>query len=585
MYKKKKTYIKELVDNIVSVEFPDWELCSPLIRKTGNKNKHKILLARLLEDIMLENKYLHKSGLPFHYSFSKKELLDKIFRDRKNEVDKNDPLKRSYGETDPRNEEGIKRLFDIVYTQSRTKKITNTYILKPWYRPSFMIGKSINSITYYSDSGLPQDIPKYTLPKNVRDYVGSDISNKIYVNIEAIGIANREINKIIEITESLSYKKRKLTLKLLNDFLIKDLRDSKEIKNYDLAIKRLEEHSNSLKAISIYSSSNDYINPCIYHQYKEETSNSSGNGRLWNSIDVSNIFNIQTMSKVVRNIILTDIGYVEYDINNCHINILSQYYKMVFGKNNDSIEYFCNNYKKVRYDIVNESNVSYKLVKEAMLSITYGGTYLTPNQIKNLDVRTLDKIDIWNKFKEYYTTEDKSRIKIYNLYNSPSFIKFSETIKEITKELDEQSKKGIGVYGDYINGYINPCGKVLDDRNSSKSNYKLSHLFQGIEAAALKTIIKDDPESIVSLHHDGWIGRTKRYRGSNDEITIYLQHLKERVYRETKRIMIAWNNKIGKPLIHPDGFNFDFSYQRLEGMDNINCKANTHTVNTLISGK
>jgi hypothetical protein len=579
MYKRKKSYIKEIVDAIVSIEFPDWEECSPLIRKTGDKTKHKVLLAQLLEAIMLENKYLHNSGIPFHYSFDKQDVLDVIFRDRKNEIDPNDPLKRKYRETDPRNEEGTERLFDIIYTANKKKKITNTYILKHQYRPYFVIGKSINSITYYNDNGTRQEVPKYALPEKIRKEIGSDISTKIYVNLGAIAVAKIEIDKIIEASNTYTYLNKDKILGVIKSFLREELKDSKEIKTYDLCIKRLEEHSISLKGISMYATANDNDSPFIYHQYKEETSKNDGNGRLWNSIEASNTFNIQNISKVIRNIILTDMGYVEYDINNCHINILSQYYKMVFGQTKKELEYFCNNYKIIRNTIVSESGVSYKLVKEAMIGLAYGGSILSEKQIMNLKKETLEKFKIWNKFKEYYTTDGVAKNKIYNLYSSKTFIKFIETIKETTKELEVKSKKGIPIYGEYIDGYINPCWMLLKETDKEKESNRLSHLFQGIEALSLRVIIRDDPDSIVSLHHDGWIGRTKKYRETNDDINTYLKQLKERVYRETKKKMIEWNNRIGKPLPHPDGFNFDFSYQRLEGMENIKCKANIQKQN------
>jgi hypothetical protein len=585
MHKNKTTYIKEIVDNIIDLEFPEWEIGSPLYTKNKNKESKKILLAQLLEDIILKNKYLHKNGLPFHYSFSRKEILNKIFRDRtktdklgRREIDLNDPDGRTYKETDPRNEEGVKRLFYILYTQSRRLKLTNTYILKPWYRDNFIIGRAIQSITYLDSNGQPQDKPDYALPKNVRDYVGSDISTKIYINIEALGIALREIGKLLEITEDVLFEKREEALGLIRNFLSDELKDGTEINRYEYAIDRLKKHQNLLRAISMYSTSNDYINPFIYQQYTEETSKTGGNGRLWNRYNESGLFDIQTINRVATKIILTDMEYVEYDINNCHINILSQYYKMVFGTNSKELDYFCNNYQKVRHDIVAESGVSYNLVKGAMIGITYGGGDLTLNMIEELYTDTLEEFKIWNKFKAFYITNERAREKLHKLYSSDSFIRFDKAITETTKMLGGQSKKGVSVFGEYYPGYINPALMELENKPKLKDNKKLSHLNQGIEAIALRAIIKDDPDSIVSLHHDGWIGRTKRHRQSNEEITIYLKNLTEKVYRETKKAMIEWNTKIGKPLKEPDGFNFNFSYQRLEGMGNINCKANYQSI-------
>ena len=118
----RENYIKELLIYLVDGLFPENEgNRSPLIRKTGDKWKHKIGLAQLLEDVILNDKYKHKlSGdTPFIYSFSKKSKIRSIFRDRRNETDPNGKIDPTTGKretfriTDPQNEEGIKRLFII----------------------------------------------------------------------------------------------------------------------------------------------------------------------------------------------------------------------------------------------------------------------------------------------------------------------------------------------------------------------------------------------------------------------------------------------------------------------------------------
>jgi hypothetical protein len=558
VHKKNRAYIKQIYDSIVSLEFPDWEVDSPLIRKTGDKSKHKIMLAHLLEDIIIHNKYAHKDGIEYHYTFSKKKLLDKIFRDRK------DPK-------DPRNEEGIKRLFYILYTASKRYGTTYTYILKHSYRANYLLTKELYNITYLSYNGTQLHKPSNALPKKIVDYVGSDIDTKIYINTDATGLAIREIEKLIETTER-GYIVDK-EIEIIKSFIKKELNDGIRINNFTEAIKRINTHKNSLIVIQNYAKSNDYINPFIYQQYVEETNNTDGNGRLWCKIGEASLFNIQTMSKVIRNIIITDCEYVEYDINNCHINILSQYYKMIFGSYDDDLEDYCKNYQNIRDSIVYESGVPYKLVKDAILAITYGGQFLTDNQINKLDIVKLSRFEIWNKFFDWYKDHEKARQHLYKLHHSKKFIEVYNTITNVNDCIKNAAKAGLGVYGEYNNNttYLNPAYKEYNKNNTHHSI--LSHLFQGIEAMTIRAIIKDDPDSIVSIHHDGWIGKKKTYRNTAAGVGVYIAHLKERVYTETKKVMVEWNNRLGKPLSHPDGFHFEFSHKEIKGKGNINSKA------------
>jgi hypothetical protein len=557
VYKKRRTHIQQILDGIVSLEFPDWEVDSPIIRKTGDKNHHKILLAQLLEDIVLHNKYAHKDGIKYHYSFSKKGLLDKIFRDRKNP-------------NDPRNEEGIKRLFDILYTSSKKRATTNTYILKPHYRPYYLLAGALSDITYAGPNNTIANKPSNALPKNVMDYLGSDIETKIYINTDAIGIAIREIEKLVE-----TVKKTDINEKVIDKikiFINKELEDGIRINTYTEAKDRLENHINSLTVIQNYAKTNDIADPFIYQQYAEETDNTEGNGRLWCRLDASSLFNIQTMSRVYRNIIMTDLDYIEYDINNCHINILSQYYRMIFGNYHKDLEEYCKNYQMIRDDIVNDSGVPYKLVKDAILAITYGGTFLTDNQINKLGIDNLNRFQIWNNFLSWYKDERVARQYLYKLHQSKTFIEVYKTMSNVNDAISIEARKEGGIYGEYIDNKtcLNPAYKKFNKNNTHHSI--LSHLFQGIEAISIRAIIKDDPESIVSIHHDGWIGRKKKYRETPDEIEVYKSHLEERVYTETKRVMVEWNNKLGKPLPHPDGLQYQFSHREIKGKGNIKSK-------------
>ncbi len=583
----RETYIKELLIHLVDGLFPDDEVGNPLVRKTGDGRKHKIRLAQLLEDVILNDKYKHKlSGdAPFIYSFSKKDKIRSIFRDRTKdpEIDLNDPQGRTYKETDPYNEEGIKRLFKIDKSLIRNNQpnksdnSTQGYILKEDFHPYAVLTK-LNSITYARGNGEDNPPPKNALPKTVIEYTGADITTKVEINREAISIAIRQIEFARTISKDLLDIKDYKINNELEKFIRNDLKDGSKIYTYKDIDNRLYKLWRSLYVLDLYASTNSLNTPYIYQEYREETNKNSGNGRLWGKIE-NNILNIQELYKPIRNIALTDMSYIDYDINNCHIAILNQFYEMATGKKDNELNEYCKNYDQNRHNISKESDVDYGLVKEFILSITYGGTYLTFNQINTLNFNTLqERFDIVNTFYSYYPREKMVREKLNAITNSPTMINFYATIKRVNEEIDNISKKK-NVYGKYGAQYINPCLKELPIEN--KQNKKLAHILQGIEAITLRSIIKDDPSSILSLHHDGWIGKEKELRTTNKQIDGYKSHLTEVIYEETKKKMIEWNKKIGTPLPNPGGFVFNISHSKIVGFDNIKCSINPNYSNSL----
>ena len=83
--------------------------------------------------------------------------------------------------------------------------------------------------------------------------------------------------------------------------------------------------------------------------------------------------NIQNKQKELRTMLLSGMGYYDYDMENAHYNILEQYYRMLSNKKLKRIRQYVNNTKGIRYRLVKETGNNYRTIKQCLISLIYGG--------------------------------------------------------------------------------------------------------------------------------------------------------------------------------------------------------------------
>jgi hypothetical protein len=251
---------------------------------------------------------------------------------------------------------------------------------------------------------------------------------------------------------------------------------------------------------------------------------------------------------------------------------------MVVGKKDDGLDDYCKNYKFKRIQIEKESEISPILVKKFIISLIYGGTFPTEKMIDGNSAKWIvDKVDVADEFIMHHGNERDGIESLKKLIQSKTLVEFKNTIDHVLKEIKLVSKTK-NIYGGYgkDNVYINPRYRIATIEN--KQNKILTHLFQGIESLALKTIIQNEPNNIVALFHDGWIEKERGSISTEEYIKVY----KDKIYKETKERMEEWNRKVGNPLVKPDGFWFNFSHRKIEGKENIRCEINSGYEKVLI---
>ena len=501
----RKRYINAILEVVVDEYFPDDEVNSPIVYKRKKRGDpdgkyHKRLLAELLERMVFEDKYIHRFSSavnePYLYSIPKKRTekvvkegvykptitLEDIFRNRKNEVDINDPKCRKYRETDPNNEEGIKRLFYIEHKFRQNTKnrdgegSTIGYILKNEIREAIL---TLQSIFYKDYAGESIPTPTYTLPDHYRKEIGDkDIPTTIAINEDAIGGATEEIDFAIEITKKILDKNITIPYKVNNDiekFYREEIGSPKSINSYHGLYKELDYIKSNLKALYTIGFTNSKIgnklNPFLYQQYSEETKSGKISGRLYNTYARDGVADIQNMFKPIRNIVLSGMGYVDIDINNCHIEILNQFYKMVVGIKDDGLDYYCKNYKFKRIQIEKESEISPILVKKFIISLIYGGTFPTEKMLDGNSAKWIvDKVEVADEFIMHHGNERDGIESLKKLIQSKTLIECKNIIQHALKEIKLVSKTK-NIYGGYgkDNVYINPRYRIATIENKQNS--------------------------------------------------------------------------------------------------------------------
>lgn len=219
--------------------------------------------------------------------------------------------------------------------------------------------------------------------------------------------------------------------------------------------------------------------------------------------------NIQNTQKELRTMLLSGLGYYDYDMENAHFTLLGQYYNFISNNKLTAVNRYIKNTKATRLRISTHTGIRLDLVKKCLLGIVYGAKIDDKKKVINGKHTTTDIYDTI-----YRQTNDKQTA-------DEMFYRFSNDaeIKEIWKDVDVayryiKSNWKISSYrGGNKERMVNMNGNTTYTKElkaNGKYEYKskgrlLSHFLQGIEARILKDIILEEGNSFRLALHDGWV--------------------------------------------------------------------------------
>jgi hypothetical protein len=188
--------------------------------------------------------------------------------------------------------------------------------------------------------------------------------------------------------------------------------------------------------------------------------------------------NLQNIVTEVRKIALSGLPYVEYDLSNCHFNILCQVNRSN-TRSIPAIKLYLKDKKRIRNELAKRIGVKLPDIKQCLLAVIYGARSILR--------------------KENAIPKLIGLHKATKLFNDSFFQQLQEDIKNAKAKLLDQARRK----GDTI---INQMGKSI--KSSRRKSEIISHLLQGYEAKMLNIALSLYEEQIIILQHDGWISKT-----------------------------------------------------------------------------
>lgn len=576
MNKNRTLHFNEVFVNIVKQRFGGEDSILRPMRAPGSKrpdlehlypeeqidhvfNEKLAYVSEVLQQILIYNRREHIQEEEWTYSIPTEELRNRlgrrveVIKGKKEQIDIYPYI--------------LKEFFEITHSGNNLTGKTDKLKLKPEYR-EFV--STLKELTIYNQD----DIPKKGLDKETAIKI-SQYGEKKELNHYLI------INKssLIGAIQAISLHKERKRNKLITVSDIWLLREIIGDTKFDIEPeKRIDEIHRELNLIDKFIEGNrkkttkiDTL-PSHYTHNTQNEEEGGKSGRLYNKTGLSGSLNIQQAKRPIRDILLSGIGLYDVDINNCHISLLNQYYKMIFGKEHKELDTFCFSYGDTRRQISNESDVRYDLVKQAILSLVYGGTYPTNAQIQSLR----KELTIVREFEKIYGEgTERTKKELTNLFNSPTMRKIGDTIKEVIEKIYTENKEQGGrifgrIYdkkGVATNQYENPAGYISKKDDNA---HLLSHTLFGMEVLCLHHIIRTEhKDDLISLHHDGWVVRlgNRTPDGYKETTTHQLktktdEMMKEWVERRGIKLKLSGENKGW-------GFDLGLKVERLDTKDKI----------------
>lgn len=229
-------------------------------------------------------------------------------------------------------------------------------------------------------------------------------------------------------------------------------------------ISHLDDHQlYTVQNIMKYCDTNGYVT--IPYQLEK-----AGGGRLY-SYGLTNF----QVKKELRNVLLY--GMYDYDIDNCAIVLLYQYYLMNGGERLVNIEYYIENKSYVRESLTFLEDPECKIIKSAFLSLFFGSNLKSH---ENGLMKTL-KVYYGHEPKEYLLDDDFAGIRFIKnqIINQSLFVDIADDFekvkdmfrdekgvfkrKEMAKKFRQLESMIMGHIIDYCDSNDNPVNLIIHD--------------------------------------------------------------------------------------------------------------------------
>ena len=250
------------------------------------------------------------------------------------------------------------------------------------------------------------------------------------------------------------------------------------------------------------------------------------------------LFSIQSTEREVLSAALD--GFWDYDLLNAHFSIFSQWAKRL-GLDTPVVDEYQRDKRRIRKDLATLCSVEVDAVKETLIALLYGAPLNSNPKYASIP-RALGK-------------EGAA------LFIAHPFVKnLKAEIGKVGKVIVESTKLSNGAY-------VNALG-IRASKSAQRTSFTLlCHALQGVEAQALRAVVKRYSEKIVLCMHDGWVARERldsaELEALIEKTTGFRLGVEEQLLPKYTPIMGQKNpwSFGGSPITEPDGLVVSLSPQ------------------------
>jgi len=322
------------------------------------------------------------------------------------------------------------------------------------------------------------------------------IPNEIKINVNRLADAWKMYG---ELRSSLDGK-RKLNVK--TERVLK----SAGVNFNGLTAYKIEKWTKTINELMVRSNTAPFKYGHVFQLYNER----ERGGRLYSE----GAYGLQNLPKHIRHIIFSNLDYYDYDIVNCHYNILEQLNNMYGGVVLMNINKYNNSVAQTRRELSKDTDIDLPIIKTLMIGLVYGMSLDYNYRPYSIKLKKKRNGDLLETLIRYCGDESSAKILAERLTTHPTIKGLWQDVRIAKKLILSKCKITKASGNEYLENHYGKKIKLMVMGEGNKliplaGGKRLSHILQGLEAYMMSEIIsesnKDADTEFLVPYHDGWV--------------------------------------------------------------------------------
>ena len=400
---------------------------------------------------------------------------------------------------------------DYVYKKSTKKYVLKKKVIKIFEKAYLGTirhhlldgyGKKVNDTILQGNAVnktiIRQDGLRSKTKKSVIVMKNLYIPNEVKINVNRLTDAWKMYGELR------SYHDRQKKLNVKTERVLK----SAGVNFSKLTAYKIEKWTKTINELMVRSNTAPFKYGHVFQLYNER----ERGGRLYSE----GAYGLQNLPKHIRHIIFSNLDYYDYDMVNCHYNILAQLNTLYGGKELKYINEYNNSVSQTRKQISKETDIDLPIIKTLMIALVYGMDLKYTYRPYDYKLKKKRDGDLLKTLINYCGDESSAKVLAERFTTIPlirglwSDVKIARSLILSKGKITKASGKDHG----YLENHYGKKIKLMvlgegDKMNPLADGKRLSHMLQGLEAYMMSEIIaesnKDNDTEFLVPYHDGWV--------------------------------------------------------------------------------